>query len=370
MTRAALATINTSALTHNLQRVRDAAPQSKVLAVIKANGYGHGIECAAKTLADADALGVASLEEGLQLRNAGIKTPIVLLEGMFEASELERIQMQRLQVVIHSQYQIEMLNAQADKNPHGIKLTAWLKIDTGMHRLGFTPQQADQVLQQLQANRLVNDIIPMTHLANADDLSDDTTSKQLLTFEKTVGDTRLPQSIANSAGILGWPQSHADFVRPGIMLYGVNPFISGVGADYELQPVMTLSSRLIAINRYHKGDKIGYGGTWQCPEAMSVGVVAIGYGDGYPRHAANGTPVLLNGRRVPLVGRVSMDMITIDLRTQPNAQVGDEVVLWGEGLPVEEIAQQAGTIAYELLCGVTQRVRFEETAKADAEPRT
>ena len=362
MTRAAQATINTSALTHNLQRVRDAAPRSRVLAVIKANGYGHGIECVAKALAEADALGVASLEEALQLRDAGIKSTIVLLEGMFEAAELGRIQLHQLQVVIHAQYQIDMLNALAEKNPTGIKLTVWLKIDTGMHRLGFDPSQAGQVLQQLQANRLVSDIIAMTHLANADDLSDDTTPRQLLTFENTIGDTRLPQSIANSAGILGWPQSQADIVRPGIMLYGVNPFIDGAAADYQLQPVMTLRSRLIAVNRFNKGDKVGYGGSWQCPEEMRVGVVAIGYGDGYPRHAPNGTPVLLNGQRVPLVGRVSMDMLTVDLRSQPNAQVGDEVVLWGDGLPVEQIASQAGTIAYELLCGVTQRVRFVEVS--------
>ena len=281
---------------------------------------------------------------------------------MFEAAELGRIQLHQLQVVIHAQYQIDMLNALAEKNPTGIKLTVWLKIDTGMHRLGFDPQQAGQVLQQLQANRLVSDIIAMTHLANADDVSDDTTRKQLLLFDKTIGNTRLPQSIANSAGILGWPQSQGDFVRPGIMLYGVNPFVDGVGADYDLRPVMTLQSRLIAVNQYRKGDRVGYGGNWQCPEDMRIGVVAIGYGDGYPRHAPNGTPVLLNAQRVPLVGRVSMDMVTVDLRSQPNAQVGDEVVLWGEGLPVEEIARQAGTIAYELLCGVTQRVRFVEVS--------
>lgn len=362
MTRAAQATINTSALTHNLQRVRDEAPKSKVLAVIKANGYGHGMECAARALSDADALGVASLEEALQLRDAGIRMPIVLLEGMFEAAELSRIQLHQLQVVIHSQYQIDMLEAMASKNPHGIKLTVWLKIDTGMHRLGFEPQLVNQVLQQLQAIRVVNEIILMTHLANADDPADDTTRQQLLVLDKTVGQANLPQSIANSAGILGWPQTHVDFVRPGIMLYGVNPFIDGTGADYQLQPVMTLSSRLIAINNVRKGDKIGYGGTWKCPADMPVGVIAIGYGDGYPRHAKNGTPVLLNGKRVPMVGRVSMDMITVDLRTQPKAQIGDEVVLWGDGLPVEEVARHATTIAYELLCGVTQRVRFVEVS--------
>lgn len=365
MTRAAKATINLSALKHNLQRVQDAAPKSKILAVIKANGYGHGIGRIAKALDAVDALGVASLEEALQIKDVGVQKPIVLLEGMFDISEVTAMQQNRFQPVIHSQYQIDILNGMAEKNPFGIKMTVWLKVDTGMHRLGFTPQQFTHAYQQLSDNRLVNEIILMTHLANADDVADKTTTQQLQLFEQTIDSLsnlqNCQQSIANSAGILAWPKSHADIVRPGIMLYGANPFIKGSAADYHLKPVMTLSSKLIAVNRYKKGDHVGYGGSWQCPADMPVGVVAIGYGDGYPRHAVAGTPVLVNGQRVALIGRVSMDMITVDLRQQVNAKVGDEVILWGDGLPVDEIAEKAGTISYELLCSVTQRVQFVET---------
>lgn len=361
MTRPTQALINTAALRHNLERVREAAPQSLVMAVIKANGYGHGIVKVAEALQDADGFAVASLDEAQLLRSSGIRKPIVLLEGMFEANELERIRMHMLQPVIHAAYQLDMLDELAANNPLGSKLTVWLKIDTGMHRLGFLPEQVNDVLQRLKANRTITEVIMMTHLANADDKSDDTTARQLACFKK-IRQADLKSSIANSAGILQWPESHTDYVRPGIMLYGVSPFTDGSsGKDYQLQPVMTLCSRLISVNRFGKGDRIGYGGEWTCAKDTIVGVVAIGYGDGYPRHAPSGTPVLINGQRASLIGRVSMDMITVDLSQQPGAKAGDEVILWGEGLPVEEVAASAATIAYDLLCGVTSRVQFVET---------
>lgn len=358
MSRAAQAIINLSALIHNLQLARAAAPSAQTLAVIKANGYGHGILRVAKALYDVtDRFAVASLEEAMELREAGIDKPIVLLEGFFEAGELPLILRHGLDIVVHNQVQLDILSAQ---KPSDSKLNAWLKIDTGMHRLGFPTDEVKTVWSELKANALIDSITLMTHLANADDRQDDYTNLQLQRFSQCTQDLPGPRSIANSAGILGWPSTHADINRPGIMLYGSNPFIDGTGSDVGLKPVMTLQTRLVAVHHYQKGEPIGYGGVWKCPQDMPVGVAAIGYGDGYPRHAGSGTPVLVNGERAQLAGRVSMDMIGIDLRNTPGAQVGDPVILWGEGLPIDEIARCASTISYELLCGVTQRVKFVE----------
>jgi alanine racemase len=234
-----------------------------------------------------------------------------------------------------------------------------------MHRLGFSIEEAGQAYEYLlNSHSVIKPFHIMTHLANAYDSDDPLTEKQCKQFASFVGGLEFAEqtSIANSAGILGWnqlcPGSHGQWLRPGIMLYGVSPFNDSIGKDHELKPVMTLSSELIAVNRYKKGDAIGYGGTYQCEEDMPIGVVAIGYGDGYPRHIATDTPVLINGKHVPVVGQVSMDMLTVDLRECPDANIGDEVTLWGEDLPVEMIADKAGTIGYELLCGVTTRVKF------------
>ena len=235
----------------------------------------------------------------------------------------------------------------------------WLKVDTGMHRLGIKPEDAATSLERLNHCKVVELVNVMTHLANADDLDDSYTNKQLALFEQSVVNLNAPRSIANSAGILGWPASHCDWVRPGIMLYGVSPLLNNTAAQHQLQPVMTLHSELISVNWQQKGEAVGYGGSYVCPEDMPVGVVAIGYGDGYPRHAASGTPVLVNGQRVARGGRVPMDMSCVDLRNQPEAKAGDPVVLWGQGLPIEEVAAAADTIAYELLCKVTSRVSFE-----------
>ena len=351
--RGTRAVIDLAALRHNLRCAQDAAPGRRVLAAIKADGYGHGLVRAARALEAADALGVACLQEALELRDAGIRAPIVLLEGFFHRDELPAVVEHGLEVVVHHPHQLEALEANDAARP----IPVWLKVDTGMHRLGFPADAAAEVWQRLTACRAAAPLGAMTHLANADDLDDPTTETQLARFAQAVACCPgAERSVANSAGVLGWPASHSDWVRPGIMLYGISPFPGRDGTAEGLRPAMTLHSQLMAVNRLAAGARVGYGGTWTAPEAMPVGVVAAGYGDGYPRHLPSGAPVLVNGRRVPLIGRVSMDMATVDLRGQPEARVGDPVVLWGDGLPVEEVAEWAGTIAYELVCGVTQRV--------------
>lgn len=350
------ARINRSSFLHNLNRVRELAPDSQVLCAIKANAYGHGLTSAAHILGDADALGVAGIDEALQLREAGLQTPIVLLEGIFHPSELVLVIRHKLTVVVHQSEQLEMLLA----GPSSTSIQVWLKVDTGMHRLGFLPEVVFEVSERLQQCEHLKLMGYMTHLASADERKDAYTKQQLETFFSATRGMPGMHSIANSAGILAWPDSRTDWVRPGIMLYGVSPFTGGRAADEGLLPVMTLQSEVIAVNHYRKGDAVGYGGSWICPEDMSVGVIAAGYGDGYPRHARQGCPVLINGKRAPLIGRVSMDMITVDLRQHPAIKRGDPVILWGEGLPVEEVAEAADTIAYELLCHISARVPFIE----------
>jgi alanine racemase len=353
MTRPARATIHLEALRHNLRRVREAASRRRVMAVIKANGYGHGQVTVARALSDAEAFAVAGIDEGLSLREAGIDKRVLLLSGVHDGADLEAASRQALDVVVHHESQLEMIERARLPRPLGV----WLKIDSGMHRLGVAPEQARAFWERLRGCAQVEPHVRlMTHLANADDRRDLATRRQLESFQAATAQLEGERSIANSAGVLGWPDAHADWVRPGIMLYGISPFVGGTAAEHRLEPAMTLSTRLIAVNRVPRGGAVGYGGAWVCPEDMSVGVAAIGYGDGYVRHLPSGTPVLVNGRRVPLIGRVSMDLITLDLRTQPRAQPGDEVVLWGRGLPAEEIARGAGTIAYELVCRVAPRV--------------
>lgn len=355
--RATHALIDLTAMRHNLARVRAAAPGTRVLAAIKANGYGHGLVRVAAALDGADALGVACINEAMTLRQAGIATPITLLEGFFHADELEYIARYSVETIVHHTHQLEALERARLPQP----VAVWVKVDTGMHRLGLPPARVAETFARLRACPNVAQVRGfMTHLACADDLADGRTVEQLRLFEQATAHLPGLRTVANSAGVLGWPRSHYDLVRPGIMLYGVSPFIGGRAAESGLRPVMTLSSELIAINRVARGEAVGYGASWVCPEEMPVGVVSIGYGDGYPRHARAGTPVLVAGRRVPLIGRVSMDMVTVDLRGCPQARIGDPVVLWGAGLAVEEVAEHTGTIAYELLCGVTQRVAHVE----------
>ncbi|OGT19602.1 MAG: alanine racemase [Gammaproteobacteria bacterium RBG_16_57_12] len=362
MSRKACARIDLKALRHNLAQVRAAAPGAKVMAVIKANGYGHGLVRMATALQEADGFGVACIEEALQLREAGIKQRILLLEGFFSGDELPLIQRHGLDITVHHEAQIAYLEALPRNNQtQSHPLSVWLKIDTGMHRLGISSGKAREAYHRLRRCPFVaEDLRLLTHLACADDPASPVTAQQVATFQQVAGVLDGERSLANSAAILGVRDSHADWVRPGIMLYGVSPFLTGTGEDHGLKPVMTVISELIAVNHFRKGDAVGYGGAWVCPEDMPVGMVAFGYGDGYPRHAREGTPVVVNGKRVPLIGRVSMDMLCVDLRTQPKAAIGDPVQLWGRDLPVEEVASHAGTISYELLCGVSARVRFTE----------
>lgn len=354
MSRPAHIIIDIAALKKNYQQVKQHAPNSKVIAMVKSNGYGHGIIRISQALKETvDALGVACIEEGMLLRDAHIKNPVVLMEGLFESSELTLAEKNDFTLVVHHFSQIEMLEKYSAKIPFSV----WLKIDTGMHRLGFSIEHAPEAYSRLMNCAAVKKPFGlMTHFAESDAPERTRTLKQIELFETTIKTFRGPKSLANSAGVIAWPSAHADWVRPGIMLYGVSPFQGRRGVEHHLQPVMSLGSKLIAIHQIAKGERIGYGGVWESPEDMKIGVVAMGYGDGYPWRAKNGVPVLVNGRPCPLVGRVAMDMLTVDLRTQPQAKVDDPVLLWGPGLPVEVIAEQSGTSAYELLTRITQRV--------------
>lgn len=346
------ARIDLNALRHNLHRVRELAPYSQIMAVIKADGYGHGFERAAEILAAADALAVARVEEALVLRQAGHRGTVVVLGGVADKEQLQLAASYYLTLVVHEASQLKLLR----QTPVTAALPVWLKVDTGMHRLGFPPEAVPEVMASLRHCPAVASVVGlMTHLANADLAEDPLTVIQVEAF-KAIPAAGLARSMANSAALITRPQTHFDWVRPGIMLYGASPFADCTGAALGLRPVMTLKSRLIAIRHLQAGDSVGYGAAWVCPEAMAVGVAAMGYGDGYPRHANPGTPVLVNGRPAPLVGRISMDTISVDLRSQPEARAGDPVVAWGSGLPVEEVAAHAATISYELLCQVTSRV--------------
>jgi len=355
--RPLIASIDLAALNHNLAQMRKAAPGVRMLAVIKADGYGHGLSAVGRALeAQADGLAVACLEEAAVLRAAGCSGRIVLLEGFFHPEELPHIVELGLECVIHDMRQAQQLIAFSPIRP----LPIWIKINTGMNRLGISSHQFPALWQLLQTHpHHAYPLRLMTHLACADEIDNPFTPEQCVLFERTVNGLQAERAIANTAGVLGWPQTHQDWARPGIGLYGVSPFSGEYGAQRRLRPVMRLRSAMIRINHCQVGDQVGYGITWRCEQAMPIGVIAVGYGDGYPRHAPAGTPVWINGQCVPVVGRVSMDMLTVDLRTAPNTQVGDEVELWGPNLPVETIAAHAKTIAYELLTGVTPRVRRE-----------
>lgn len=347
--------INHEAVLHNLQRVKTLAPQSKIIAMVKANAYGHGMLGISQVLSvgGVDALGVARVSEALRILQAGIETPLVLMDGFLDTSELTIISERQWQVVLHHPVQIKMLLS----TPLHTPIQVWLKVETGMNRLGFPPERIKQIWQDLEAcDWVAPECRLMTHFACADDPSHPLTQKQIDRFQLCVQDLNATLSLANSAGILAWPGSHADWVRPGLMLYGVSPLVNSLGRDHDLIPAMQLSSKLMAVNQVAKGETIGYGASWTAPETMPVGVVAVGYGDGYPWRTPAGTPVLLRDQIVPVVGRVSMDMITVDLRTMPKAKVGDHVVLWGPDLPVEVLAKNVQTSPYEILTRIPQRL--------------
>jgi alanine racemase len=345
------ARIDLVALTRNLGVVRRHAPGSRVWAVIKADAYGHGALASARALGDADGLAVARVGEALALRGAGIGLPLLVLGGVGSPQELAAAAGADIEFAVHRAEQVAWIEARAGQ---GGCLAVWVKVDTGMHRLGLDPAEVPAVLAQLGTCPGVRVQGLMTHLANADTPEDPLSRIQCRRLMELAAG--LPLSIANSAGIMAVSESRTDWVRPGIMLYGASPLAGCSAASLGLKPVMTLTTQLVAVRHLRRGDAIGYGGTWACPRDMPVGVAAIGYGDGYPRHAPAGTPVLVRGTRCTLVGRVSMDLIHLDLRALPEARPGDPVTLWGEGLPADEVAECAGTIAYELFCQVTSRV--------------
>lgn len=356
MIRAALARCNLAALAHNVRRVRNYAPHSKVLCVVKADAYGHGVLQVTRALTnDTDGFAVAMAHEARMLREHGITAPILVMGGFLSSEELAFLAYSDVTLTVHQPYHVTLLReTQLTK-----LVNTWVKVDTGMHRLGIPFTQARDIIDALRKIPHVRVTGIMTHFACADELNHTLTAQQIQRFDEITFDMGLQQSLSNSAGIITLPQAQRDWVRPGIMLYGISPFAQRQAAEFDLKPVMTLTSQLIAVNTVRAGETIGYGATWTCANDTRVGVVGLGYGDGYPRHARSGTPVLIAGQRVPLIGRVSMDAICVDLQAAPEVKPGEAVTLWGEGLPIEEIAAAAGTIGYELTCKITARVKRE-----------
>ena len=356
MSRPIAATIDLAALRHNLGVVRLHAKQSRVLAVLKANAYAHGVMPVARALADAgvDGFALLELDAAIALREAGYKQRIVLLEGFFEVRELAVLAEHRIDTVVHCAEQIALLH----HAPAGAKLNVLIKLNTGMNRLGFSEAEFPGALAALRAHAVVGEMTLMTHFANADDARG--VAWQMRAFERMTRGTMLPRSLANSAAIVRYPETHADWVRPGIMLYGATPFADVSAAQLGLKPVMTLTSEIIAVQQLKAGDTTGYGGVYVADRETRIGVVACGYADGYPRHAPSATPVRVGDALSGTVGRVSMDMLCVDLTALPDAGVGTPVTLWGEGNPVDDVATAAGTVGYELLCALAPRVPVVE----------
>lgn len=350
------ATIDLGALRHNLGIARACAPRSQVFAVIKANAYGHGLGRAARALDSAAGFGLVELEAAIRLRQAGYAQRIALLEGFFDARELPVFVEHGLAAVVHGRHQLEMLTTLSPD----ARLEVLLKVNTGMNRLGFAPPEVPAALAALRSNPGIGEITLLTHFANADD--ERGVAWQMERFERVAAGMRLPLSLANSAAILRYPETHGDWIRPGIMLYGCSPFAETTGVQLGLKPAMTLASELIAIQKLEAQDSVGYGGIYTAERPMRIGVVACGYADGYPRHAPTGTPVVVEGRMTGTVGRVSMDMLCVDLSGVPDAHVGSRVVLWGEDNPIEKVAAAAGTVGYELMCALALRVPVLERA--------
>ncbi len=360
MTCGARARILPGALLNNLAVIRRRAPDTRIMAAVKGNAYGHGLDTVARTLTDADSFAVARLSEAETLRARGIRTPIVLLAGVLDTGELERAVRCGCQLVVHTRLQVELL-----EQASGFSTVVWLKIDTGMHRLGFPAAEAAPQMTRLRQCPVVTKLNLMTHLAAADKRDDPMTARQIAAFRALSDGFDGDISIANSPAIFAWPEGSAGasywknrgdvWVRPGIALYGISPFPEGCGADSGLQPVMQFGSTLIDKKRVREGDRVGYGNGWCAPRDTIIGIVAAGYGDGYTRFLPSGTPLFINGRRVPLAGIISMDLCAVDLGPDARDHVGDPVLLWGDELPVEEIARAAGTIPYQLVTGILHR---------------
>jgi alanine racemase len=353
MSRKVRADIHLDAIVHNYRLACTQAPNARAVAVVKANAYGHGAVPVARALAaHADAFGVACIEEALELRAAGLTQPIVLLEGCFEAEELPVIAREGFWPALHSEHQLQWLEQANLSQP----IPVWLKVDTGMHRLGFDPEAVPAIVQRLRACTAVADILLMTHFACSDEPDQGMTERQLARFGDLADRLGLAASLSNSAAVMAWPEAHCQWLRPGVMLYGATPFERPNPIADQLQAAMTLSSEIIAVRDVPVGETVGYGARFTCERPSRIGTVAMGYGDGYPRHARTGTPVVVDGQLTRLVGRVSMDMLTVDLTDLPQAGVGSRVELWGRQLPVAEVARWCDTIPYTLMTCVTPRV--------------
>ena len=348
--RPARARIDLGALRGNLAVVRRRAPGARVWAVVKANAYGHGLERAERAFADADGLALLEIDAATRLRERGCDKPLLLLEGWFDERDLDEFFARRFTAVVHDAEQLAMLERRAGAG----RLEVYVKINTGMNRLGFRPDMTRTVVDRLRACGKVGEITLMTHFPDADGPRGE--AAPLALFDDATKGLGLPASTANSAALLRFPESRRDWVRPGIMLYGCSPFADESAEALGLVPAMTLTSRIIAVQELKAGERVGYAGWFTADRAMRLGVVALGYADGYPRHAALGTPILVGGTRTRTVGRVSMDMLFADITGLPQAGVGTEVTLWGEGLSADEVAASSGTVSYELLCALSGRV--------------
>ncbi len=347
MSRPAKATVDLAALRHNFQLAQSLSPKSNTIGVVKANAYGHGAVAVAKTLEPlTPLLAVACIEEAIELRQAGIAKPVLLLEGPFSDDEIVIAAEQNFWLMASGIEQVDRIARSRPKSA----VSVWLKADSGMHRLGLQGEQLKEAYQRLSTlDHVHSDIVLATHFAAADELDSDFTEQQIDTFANLAEGLNAPLSMANSAGILGWPQSHGHYNRPGIMLYGSSPFAHPQINGDKLQAVMSLTSEVIAVRQIKAGETVGYGRSWMAQRPSIIATVAIGYGDGYPRQVPNGTPVLINGQRASLAGRVSMDMITVDVTHLESVKVGDPVELWGKNLPLNTIADAANTIGYELV---------------------
>lgn len=358
--RKTIAILSSENLVHNIRKIRDLSHNKLIMAVVKANAYGHGIRSTALRIEKyADSFGVASIEEALALRQVGIKNPIILMEGIFEPDELLIASCQNFQVVFHHPIQLGWLKGLSVPLP----LSAWIKIDTGLGRLGFSINDAHHALNSLRnCQHIKQPIGLMSQLSCADNPDHYLNEIQLQLFNDLAKNWEGPKSLANSATAFAFPDAQYDVIRPGLFLYGVSPFKGSKASDYGLKPVMTLQTRLISVRKREAGSFIGYGATHECKEPTNIGIIAIGYGDGYLRALPPKTPVLVNGEKCHLVGRISMDMAAIDLSAcKEGAAVGDPVVLWGEGLPIEEVIEGSSLIPNELLTGVQSRVKFHWT---------
>jgi len=353
--------INLQHLQHNAQFAKQRAPQSKLLAVVKANAYGHGVHEIVKALSIADGFAVARFDEALELRRTEKTKPVLILGGVYTNNELDSCLQHSINVVVHQAEQLALLCQH--KTTRQNKIVIWLKIDTGMHRLGISPKEFKSFHEQLSALPFVSSIVAMTHFANAEEVNNSHTQSQIKIFNHTLAgmnDKKLQRSLANSAGLLNWSSAQGDWVRPGLMLYGINP---NSETKLDLKPVMTLQAKIVSMRSVSVNENVGYSLTWKATRESKIATVALGYGDGYPTQIKPNTPVLINGKRAAIVGRVSMDLITVDCTDLTNVKTGDTVTFWGEDaqgnrLPVEEIAKQANTIPYDLVTKISGRVKY------------